>query len=301
MGKNCITLYVDDLTRTETTSDRDSGFDVARRVLRYTLLLVAILSILSMGWESWTRAYLKGFSDAILPASSSPQQEITSILNWMSRGPARQEGEPDDLLANRNPNDTLNYKALLRVCGTATNAFINLADSIGLPARRLLLLNSRGSTMHVVAEVWVGSRWIVVDPAFRVVLRGVDGAPLTREQLMNRVIFAGATRGIPGYGSDYDFSETSHLHLGRLGALGVSINKALQRLEPNWDGSPMLSMLVERESLGMSVIAVSCLIFLSFLCIGARIYGQRISKREAWHLACETSELESVVTISEIS
>lgn len=275
---------------------------MARGILRYSVLFVAVLSILSVAWEYWTRAYLKGFSDAILPASSSPQEEITSILNWMSRGPARQEGEPADLLADRNPNDTLNYKALLRVCGSATNAFINLADSVGLPARRLLLLNSRGSTMHVVAEVWVGDRWIVVDPAYRVILRGMDGEPLTREQLTNQVIFAHAIRGIPGYGSEYDFSETSHLHLGRLGPVGVSLNRTLQRFDPDWDGSPMLSMLVERESLGISFIAVSLFILLSILSVGARIYGNHRSRREARdrNLARETTEVRSSVRIGEI-
>jgi hypothetical protein len=288
-------------TRDSRTSKHYFRIQVARRVLRYFLLSVAVLSVLSVAWEYWTRAYLKGFSDAILPASSSPQEEIASILNWMSRGPARQEGEPADLLAERNPNDTLNYKALLRVCGSATNAFINLADSIGLPARRLLLLDSRGSTMHVVAEVWVGSRWIVVDPAFRVILRGVDGEPLTREQLTNRVIFAGATRGIPGYGSEYDFRETSHLHLGRLGPVGVSLNRALQRSNPNWDSSPTLSMLVERESLGISFVAVSLFILLSMLSVAARIYGKRLSNRDAWEPACEPTELQSGVTIGDIS
>ncbi len=287
-----------DRTRDNETSNY---FGVARQILRYALLFVAILSILSVAWEYWTRAYLKGFSDAILAASSSPQQEVDSILNWMSRGPARQEGEPSDLLAERNPNDTLNYKALLRVCGSATNAFINLADSIGLPARRLLLLNSRGSTMHVVAEVWVGDRWIVVDPAFRKILRGIDGEPLTREQLTNQVIFAGATRGIPGYGSGYDFKETAHLHLGRLGPVGVSLNKSLQRFDPDWDGSPMLSMLVERESLGISFIAVSLLILLAVLLLAARLYAKRLSERETWELACQTAEVESGVTVGETS
>lgn len=282
-------------THSNGISEEHSRIQMARRFLHYLLLSVAILSVLSVAWEYWTRAYLKGFSDAILPASSSPQEEIASILNWMSRGPARQDGEPDDLLAGRNPNDTLNYKALLRVCGTATNAFINLADSIGLPARRLLLLNSSGSTVHVVAEVWVGSRWIVVDPASRVILRGADGEPLTREQLTNRVIFAGATRGIPGYGTEYDFSETSHIHLGRLGPVGVSLNKALQRFDPDWDGAPMLSMLLERESLGISFVAVSFFILLSMLSVAARIYGKRLSKRGTLTLVCEPTEIEHVV------
>jgi hypothetical protein len=49
------------------------------------------------------------------------------------------------------------------VCGTATNAFINLADSGRLPARRILLLNSDQGAKHVDAEVLVKGRWIVLD------------------------------------------------------------------------------------------------------------------------------------------
>jgi hypothetical protein len=53
------------------------------------------------------------------------------------------------------PN-TLNYTALLRGCGTATNAFENLADSSGLSTRRLLLVNPYHSAKHVVAAA---RRW----------------------------------------------------------------------------------------------------------------------------------------------
>src|SRR5215469_16931195 len=77
------------------------------------------------------------------------------------------------------------FQALLQVCGTATNAFENLAVSGGLAARRLLLLDSSSRTKHVDAEVLVNGRWIVVDPAFRVILRSPDGQTLTRDELMN--------------------------------------------------------------------------------------------------------------------
>ena len=36
-----------------------------------------------------------------------------------------------DSLDGRNPEDTLNYRQFLEVCGTATNAFVNLAESSG--------------------------------------------------------------------------------------------------------------------------------------------------------------------------
>ena len=44
------------------------------------------------------------------------------------------------ILSARDPQDTLNYHQLLEVCGSATNAFLNLSRSTGLQARRLLLL-----------------------------------------------------------------------------------------------------------------------------------------------------------------
>jgi hypothetical protein len=90
---------------------------------------------------------------------------------------------------DRDPTDTLNYDSLLRVCGTATNAFINLAVSGGLPARRILLLNSYQGAKHVDAEVLVKGRWIVVDPGFRTILRTLDDNTLTRDQLVSPAVF----------------------------------------------------------------------------------------------------------------
>ena len=80
---------------------------------------------------------------------------------------------------------TLNYDQLLRACGTATNAFVNLSNISQVPARRRLLMGRNWSTKHVVAEVHLDGRWVVVDPTFRVVFRGADGQPLTREQLLD--------------------------------------------------------------------------------------------------------------------
>src|SRR5208337_1370906 len=154
-------------------------------------------------WEYSTRRYLKGFSDAIVPASSSAQVKIEAILNWMAHGPARQEASPVLSSPDRDPTDTLNYASLLQVCGSATNAFINLADSTGLPARRLLLLDSHQMTKHVVAEVRIDGRWIVVDPSFRLMLRGAGGRLLTREELADPAVFSAATQGIPHYSPDY--------------------------------------------------------------------------------------------------
>ena len=115
------------------------------------LLLVSLVAVIyGVGWEFSTRSYLKGFSDAIIPASDNPEQKIEAILQWMAHGPVRRSSSDPGGLAARNPEETLNFQQLLAVCGTATNAFVNLAQSIGLRARRLLLLDQTGS-----ANTWL--------------------------------------------------------------------------------------------------------------------------------------------------
>ena len=146
---------------------------VCRQRAAWLVSLVAVLY--GAGWEFSTRSYLKGFSDAIIPASDDTEQKVEAILQWMAHGPVRRSAADPGGLAGRNPEDTLNIQQLLQVCGTATNAFVNLAQSSGLHARRLLLLDQYGSSKHVVVEVLIGDRWVVVDPSYHFILRLPDG------------------------------------------------------------------------------------------------------------------------------
>jgi hypothetical protein len=239
------------------------------------LILATLLAAYSAVWEYSTRKYLKGFSDAVVPVSASAEEKSEAILHWMSTGPARRAAGPDPSSPDRDPTDTLNYTSLLRVCGTATNAFINLADSAGLAARRLLLLNSARMTKHVVAEVLVDGRWIVVDPAFRTIFRGSDGRLLTKEQLRNPAIFSAATRDIQGYSADYTFENTAHVRVIRMGLMGVPVRGVLNRLVPGWQDSTGVSLLMERESLATLVVGIILIFFLALARVGLRWYGER--------------------------
>jgi hypothetical protein len=240
------------------------------------LLLFSVMAVLwSSAWEYSTRRYLKGFSDAIVPFSSSPVQRVQAILAWMSHAPTRIGLAPASLSDDRDPTDTLNYASLLRVCGTATNAFINLADTGGLKARRLLLLDANRNTVHVVAEVLIDSRWIVVDPTFRVIFRGPDGGMLTREQLAVPAIFDSATRNIPGYDPNYVFDRAVHIRLARLGIPGRLLRRTLDASLSNWEDSATLSLVVERESLGIAVLFGLAVLILLMLRATLRWYGER--------------------------
>ena len=250
---------------TNRVNDRQPVFWAIWFAVNVLLILSILLAAYSAVWEYSTRRYLKGFSDAIVPVSATAEEKIEVILNWMSSGPARLQSGPDDLSQHRDPIEALNYASLLQTCGSATGAFVNLADSAGLTARRLLLLDSRQMTMHVVAEVLIEGRWIVVDPGFRVIPRDAGGRSLTRQELTDPSVFAEATSGIRGYSPEYAFDRTSHIHLARLGLVGRSSRYALDHLLPGWDDSATMTLLVERESLAALVASVALAMFLILL------------------------------------
>jgi hypothetical protein len=200
-----------------------------------------------------------------VPATATPELKIEAILNWMTHGPARQVGGPSTLVPDRDPVETLNYESLLRVCGSATNAFINLADSGGLEARRLLLLGSDWQTKHVVAEVFVNKRWIVVDPTFHYIFRGTDGNYLTRSQLADPIVFATATRSIANYDPSYTFERTAHIHTTQISFVSAVMRRVLSAVSPTWDGSVTTSLFLERQSFAAMIVAILLLIFVMLL------------------------------------
>jgi hypothetical protein len=244
-------------------------------VVNFLLVASVFLAAYSAGWEFSTRRYLEGFSDAIVPATSPGDEKIEAILNWMAHGPARRTSGVDASQSDRDPTDTLNYDALLRVCGTATNAFINLVDTGHIQARRLLLVDSRQTTKHVVAEVLVDGRWIIVDPSFRVVMRGPDGKTLTREELADPAMFAAATRNIRGYEPSYTFDHTVHIRLARIQVFGSLLRRILDRAFPGWEDTPTMTLLVERESFAAMTASFLLVIFLVLLRACLRWYGEK--------------------------
>jgi hypothetical protein len=226
------------------------------------LLAVSIVAVLyGVGWEFSTRSYLKGFSDAIIPASDNPEQKAEAILQWMAHGPARRSEADPGGLAARNPEDTLNIQHLLEVCGTATNAFVNLAQSSGLRARRLLLLDPYGQSKHVVVEVLFGDLWVVVDPSYHYIMRLPDGHFATRAELKDPAVFRAATQSIPNYPAIYTYENTVHVRLARIPWIGRRLRGIFNFVWPSWEESINWTLLVERESFATLVASI---IFLCF-------------------------------------
>ena len=229
------------------------------------VLAFLLLTMYAAGWEWSTRSYLKGFADAVVPYSASSTAKVEAILDWMARGPARNPGERYGYSDYRDPEVTLNDKRLLAICGTATNAFLNLANSSNLDTRRLLLVDALGNAKHVVVEVYLDSRWIVVDPTFRVIMKDSGGHMLTRRELENPRSLRDATSGLAGYDHNYSYERTTHVRLLTIPLIGAALQKTLESVFPGWDEALNWSLLVERES--FSALAVSLLLLiLSLTC-----------------------------------
>jgi Transglutaminase-like superfamily len=231
------------------------------------LLLAAAFALMlySCQREYSVRWYLDGFSDAIVPNSLPPEQKVQAILNWMRAEPSRAIASDPDALSKRDPEMTLTYKQLLNVCGTATNAFLNLARSSDLRVRRLLLLSANRTTKHVVAEVLIGERWIIVDPTYRVIMKDAQGRNLTRSDLKNPAVLAQATSVIPNYPREYNYDQFAHVRLARLPLESLHLRRFLDWVYPGWDEAIDWSLFLERESFFYLVLSGSATLFFLLL------------------------------------
>lgn len=218
--------------------------------LRNILLIAAFLSLIyGLVWTYSTDRYLKGFADAIVPLQGSPEQKTEALLKWFRHEPERADATVEGITNLRDPVNIVQNARLLKICGSASNAFINLAAAAGLNTRRLLLLDRTGGTMHVVVEVLWGDRWIVVDPVFSHVFRDHSGRPLTKEELSNPKVFRDAIRRMPRYSRTYTFAHTDYVHLERLPVLGGWLRQALNRFSPGWEEAYDWGYIPENPSL----------------------------------------------------
>lgn len=204
-------------------------------------------------------------------------------MRWMRAEPSRGIVEDPNLLAKRDPEVTLNYAQLLRVCGTATNAFLNLARASDLQVRRLLLLTPDQNTKHVVAEVLVDQRWVIVDPTYHVIMKDAQGRLLTRQDLQKPAIFEQAVAAIPNYPREYNYGHFAHVRLARL-PLGLHLQRVLEGVDPEWDEAVDWSLLLERESFFYLVLAAVVTFILLFVRFMLGWYADSRLKIPRFHL-----------------
>jgi hypothetical protein len=243
---------------------KESIFQAVSFSVNVLLIASVLLGLFGLAWEYSTRWYLSGFSNAVLPYSASPEKKVEAILAWMQQGPARDTDYYSDDSETRDPVETLNYKELLSVCGTGTNAFVNLASAGGIQARRLLLLDAQGmNANHVVAEVYLEGRWVIVDPSFHIILKDSDGHLLTKEELARPAVLQDATRTLTNYDPGYNYEHTAFIHFARLPVVGRFLQTNLNSFLPAWQERINWTLLVERQSnatLVMGIVLLCCAI-----------------------------------------
>lgn len=259
-------------------------FKFVWRTTNALLVLCLAGMVYSAGWEYSVRQYLKGFSDAVVPATATPQQKVEAILSWMRSGPPRAIASDPDALPQRDPETTLNYKQLLSVCGTATNAFLNLARSSDLNVRRLLLLTPERTTKHVVAEVLLDDKWAIVDPTYRILMRDKKGNLLTRKDLQDPVIFAEATSVVPNYPAVYNYTTFAHVRIAKLPLQGLGLRRLLDKTHSGWDELFDWSLLLERESFFVLCVFIASSLFFLLMREVLAWYSDRRLKIPRFHL-----------------
>jgi len=249
------------------------------------LLAVAFVAMLcSCVREYSVRRYLDGFSDAIVPNNLPEEQRVQAILDWMRAEPSRAVAKDPSELATRDPEITLTYRQLLNVCGTATNAFLNLARSSDLRVRRLLLLSPDRKTKHVVAEVLMDERWVIVDPTYRVIMKDGQGHFLTRKDLQNPAVFSQAIGAIPNYPKEYSYDQFAHIRLARLPLEGLHLRRLLDSISPGWDEAVDWSLLLERESFFYLVASLAATLFFLLMRVMLAWYADSRLRMPRFHL-----------------
>jgi len=132
--------------------------------------------------------------------------------------------------------------------------------------------------------VQIEDRWIVVDPAYRVVFRDTQGHTLTRRDLQNPAIFAEATRTIPNYPRDYTYEIFAHVRLERLRLETAYLRRFLDGLLPGWEESADWGLVLERESFFMLALFTTIAVFFLMLRMALSWYADHRLHVKRFHL-----------------
>jgi hypothetical protein len=260
-------VLVDQIGEARPPRDSHPWFTSIHVATRALVIFAFCLLVYGLVWNYATRRYLKGFSDAIVPLQGTAEQRTEGLLAWFRHEPPRLNTGVQGEVSLRNPVVIVQNEHLLKICGSASNAFINLADAAGLKTRRLLLRDKADAVIHVVVEVRWGDRWVVVDPQLGLVFRDRPGRPLTKEELRKPAVFAEAISAMPGYNPQYNFANTIHVRMRRMPFGGLLLRRILTRLFPGWEEAVNWGYFPENPSLWPVLFAIP-LLFASLLLHG---------------------------------
>lgn len=224
-------------------SERRTFFSVLRALFRRRLALAFYLVVFCLGWNFLDHIRLRGLVEGITTKETNPLQRVENILDWIEHRSQVTSGGYNE--ESRNVFKTMQSHASLSSEANASFLFVNLCKASDLKARRLILVNSNYTAMHVAAEVWLNGEWAVVEPAYFTLLRDDAGNLLTRKQLVDKAILKRAVAELKNYPSYFSFADAIHVRISKMGIAGRWARKTLDRSFPDWEDFcyPLIGLL----------------------------------------------------------
>ena len=105
-----------------------------------------------------TQRYLKGFADAIVPLNGSPEEKTEALLGWFQHEPKRSDSPVEGAMGLRDPVKIVQSERLLKVCGSASNAFMEC------PRRAICPGPAPPAAAQSIAAI-LGQRWPSGNPS----------------------------------------------------------------------------------------------------------------------------------------
>ena len=118
-------------------------------------------------FDKETRKNLRNSVPADIKLMETDKDKYLALAKWV-RGETKKV-ESEIVIANPYVNLKEMQAGKGAICGTMTHVFVASANSLGLPARYILLLRDlsyENYDTHAVAEVYIDGQWVVIDPTF---------------------------------------------------------------------------------------------------------------------------------------
>lgn len=164
----------------------------AALALKFCLVLVSALATLFALIQGFTQVTenreLKRIADTL--QTGQPDQDIQAVVDFVYQNAYVSEGKYGILRASAL--DVLSPQ-IGGQCGDFVRLTINLLNQMGYPARRVYLFPASESgqafnprtqvSFHVLAEIWTGEKWVVVDALRGIVFRDSEQNLVTIDAL----------------------------------------------------------------------------------------------------------------------
>jgi hypothetical protein len=204
---------------------------------RLLLSLLAISSLLCL-WQLALFAVDSSFVDGICAVVARPdlpaEQRTLQLFRWVNTYdddamPSSAATPPRGLLT---PRAMIEHRAYFRAnCGSKAWLLAILARHAGLQARELRLCDAHHLARHVVCEILVGNRWVVLDPTVDLDFRRRDGQLATADELRDPVLLAINARRAEYYDRQlWQFTHAERLHFEKVPLVGGLLRRLASRL-----------------------------------------------------------------------